>query len=46
MMQHECTMTLVLNCYALLFSETALGLIRIVHMKLQEFEQKYLHGMT
>lgn len=43
MMQHECTMTLVLNCYALLFSETALGFVRL---KLQEFKQKILHSVT
>lgn len=44
MMQCECTMTLALNCYALAFSETALGFLHVVHMKLQEFKRKNLHS--
>jgi len=39
-MQHECTMTLALNCYALLFSETALGFVCMVHMKFARIQTK------
>lgn len=44
--QPEFTMTLGLNCYALLFAETALGLDHMVHMKLHKFKQKPLHRMS
>lgn len=38
-MQHECTMILVLNYYALLVLKTALVFICMVPVKLQEFKQ-------